>query len=110
MVEIHQQIQTKIEPPRQEVPRVEYPSKIYFDPQGADFSENHFQPLRSVDKSLNESQPGVELVCYSEKIIGDIRDIAPGIPSQDEAFYHNMGAHQHHIQHQPQYLPQQPQF
>ena len=42
--------------------------------------------MRSVD---NESQPGVELVCYSEKIIGDMRDIVIGIPSQDEFFFNN---------------------
>ena len=50
--------------------------------QGDELQE--FKPKASVPQNLDTT---VELASYSEQIIGDIRDIAPGIPNQDEVLY-----------------------
>ena len=57
---------------------------------------------------LQANESAIELVSYSEQvIIGEMKDIAPGIPNQDEVLLQNVPQHNHVLpQTQPNILYQ----
>ena len=68
--------------------------------------ESVHKPKPSVPQNLDMT---IELASYSEQIMGDIRDIAPGIPNQDEVLYQQQRK-QHHMLYNNRPLQSNSQF
>ena len=88
-------------------PRREQPPMIQNKNQQVTFPSQPEVHERVDGLQANES--AIELVSYSEQvIIGEMKDIAPGIPNQDEVLLHNVPQQQHHVlpQTQPNILYQ----